>query len=180
MRKAISVSAGCLVAAVLTHGLVSSGKNLTGADQLPFFSYRGFFTHVIFGIWRLWTLAHASASVSILHARETDLEPFGRFLAIAVLAGFPLIGFAVAAFTCRQRISWQWLLAFAIGTVLALWDVVPAIPNTYSWAPRHIHVRNAFTAAGFSGDFADAGRAVVVMLLLLWSAGVIGIRKLPG
>lgn len=177
MRKSISVTAGCLVAAVLTHGLVSSGVNLTGADRLSFFTYRGFFTHVIFGFWRLWALVRGSTSDSILHARPDELEPFGRFLAITVLLTFPLIGFAVSAFSSRQRICWQWLCPLAIATILALWDVLIPI---HVYELRHITLRQPFVSLGIGVEFAEASRAIVVTLLMLWSVGGLQPRKLQG
>jgi hypothetical protein len=167
VRKTISIVGGCLVAAALTHGFVSSGVNMTGSE--PFFTYRGFFSHVIFAAWRLWTQAHGIAPVSLLHGRPEDLGAFGRFLAFALLLISPLIGFGVAALSCRQRRSWHWLRPLAIATVLALWDAVI----------RHPAMTDAFRAAGFSVPLAESGRGVVVTLLTLWSAGVMRFRKSP-
>ena len=106
MRKIIPITAGGLVAAVLTHGIVSSGLNLTGVERLLLYTYRGFFSHVIFAIWRLLALAHGLASISILNAPVKDLELFGRFFAFFCLFTFPLIGLALSASLSSQRISW--------------------------------------------------------------------------
>lgn len=170
MRKTISIGAGSLVAAVLTHGFVSSGLDLTGAERLSFFTYRGFFSHGIFGFWRLWTLAHGDASTTMLNGRAHGIDTFGRLFAVAVLLIRPLIGFVLSAFSSHQRISWRWLRPLAIVTVLTFWDVL--IPD--------LAMRKAFLATGLSEPYSESGRAILVTLLLLWSAGVIRFRRSPG
>ena len=176
MRKAISITSGCLVAAVLTHGFVSSGTNLDNLE-LPFFTYRGFFTAAILGAWRLWTQAHGSPSINFQNAHEHGIETFGRLLAIALLLTLPLAGFAVSAISSRERISWQWLRPLAIATILAFWDVL--IP-VHFYELRHVTTRQIFIAAGLPEEFAEAGRAVVVTLLLLWSVGVLRVQRSRG
>jgi len=151
MRKAVALTTGCLLAAVATHGTVYSGTHLDG--PLPISTYQGFFQHIVLAIWRLWNQAHGWEA-GLGHA-----DDFGRLLAPAVFFVCPVLGFLAFSFVSRTSIGWHWWRPLAIAIAFA--------------TPLQQAIRHPFLLLGLNEPLAEAARAAVVFVLMLWSIGAI-------
>ena len=153
----IAVSSGGAVSAVLTHGFVYSGMRLAGA-QSPW-SYEGLFQHAILSMWSIWNYLHGWPPP------RSHVEEFGRFcMAPFVFFICPMFAFGVFALASRQKITRGWWKPLAIviaGAVLAV-----SFPNP-------------LRSVGLSVPLAEAGRAIIVFLLMVGSTGSLPQLRLP-
>jgi hypothetical protein len=150
MRRSISIGTGTAVAAVLTHGMVSSGMNLN--EPLPISTYQGFFQRVLLATERLWSYAHGWQPMS-------HIDEFGRFYAHTVHLICPLIGFALFWIVSRHKVgiqSWR-----PIGIALLL-----TVPPTFS-----------DLAPDYAIPWVEVVRTLLIVLLMVWSVGAIRISK---
>uniref|UniRef100_Q01Y71 Uncharacterized protein n=1 Tax=Solibacter usitatus (strain Ellin6076) TaxID=234267 RepID=Q01Y71_SOLUE len=130
------------VAAVLTHGMVSSAMNFH--EPLPVSTYQGFFQYLLLATERLWSYAHGWQPMS--HIRD-----FGHFYAPVVHLICPLIGFALfwtmsrhpagikfwkplvisLLFTIPPCVSDPWFEAARtiLVTILMVWSVRHTLPD---------------------------------------------------
>jgi len=154
MRGSISIGTGAAVAAVLTHGMVSSGLNLN--EPLPVSTYQGFFQHVLLAMERLWSYAHAWQPMS-------HIDAFGHFYAHAVRLICPLIGFSLFWMVSRRKVGSEFwkpigialLLTFPLGSIAFV--PIQALGLGYPWS--------------------EMVRTLVVVLSMVWSVGAIRISK---
>ena len=151
MSKRISIALASAFAAVLTHGAVSSGMHFESSKLMPPYTYQGFFARALTSIWRLWGYAHGWMPMS-------HVEEFGRFYASLVLLTCPLIGFGVFWFVSRQEAGRQFWKPLAVAIAFA--------------TPVQQFMRQGFLALGMDEPAAEATRAVVVLLLMIFSIGL--------
>jgi hypothetical protein len=150
MRRSISIGTSAAVAAVFTHGVVSSAVNLNEAS--PVSTYQGFFQYVLLATERLWSYAHGWQPMSHIH-------DFGRFYAPAVQLICPLIGFLLFWILSRHKVGinlWKplaiaWLPAMPLGYI----DLVP----------------------GYVLPWVEVARTLLIVLVMVWSVGAIGIFR---
>jgi hypothetical protein len=91
----------------------------------------------------------------------SHVDEFGRFYAYLVFLICPLIGFGIFWLGSEQRIGSQLWKPMAIAVVFA--------------TPLQELLRQSFRTVGLSEPMAEAGRATVVLLLMIWSVGAIRI-----
>lgn len=89
------------------------------------------------------------------HTRMSHVEEFGGFYAYLVLLTCPLIGFAVFWVVSRPEVGWQFWKPFAVAIAFA--------------PPAQQFMRHGFLALGMDEPAAEAARAVVVLLLIIFS-----------
>jgi uncharacterized membrane protein len=155
MRKAVSITGGSLVAAVLTHGLVYSGMRLDG--PLSPLSYRGMFQDAVLTIWNAWNFLHGWP------IGRNHVEEFGRHcLAPFVLFVCPMIGFVLFTVIAKQKVGWQWWKPATIAAVLTAVSML---------------VQNPLRLLGVDLALAETARAVFVFILMVWSVGGIPLPK---
>lgn len=152
MRKSWSIGTSAAVAAVFTHGVVSSAVNFN--PSLPVSTYQGFFRHILVATERLWSYAHGWPPMS--HIRD-----FGSFYAPVVQLTCPLIGFALFWILSRHKVGIKVWKSLAIALLLT-------IPPTISTL-----------APGYATPWVEAARTILVVLLMVWSVGAIRISN-PG
>ena len=150
MDRARSIGTGAAVAAVFTHGMVFSGMYLN--ELLPISTYQGFFQRMLFATERLWSYAHGWQPMS--HIRD-----FGSFYAQTVHLICPLIGFALFWIVSRHKVGIKVWKPLAIVILLT-------IPPSFSTL-----------APGYATPWAEAARTFLIVLLMVWSVGAIGISR---
>jgi hypothetical protein len=158
MRKSIAIGSGSVLTAVTTHGIVSSGMDL--GKPLPPWTYEGFFQHVILGVGRLWSYAHGWTGPGDLSAltHMGNLDDFGRFLAHAVFLVCPLLGFLAFSLVSRARVTWQWWKPLAIAVVFT--------------TPLQRIIHDPLRSVGLNEPLAEAARATMVFVLMVWIGAV--------
>jgi hypothetical protein len=150
MNIARSIGAGAAVAAIFTHGVVSSAVNLT--ETLPVSAYQGFFRHILLATERLWSYAHGWQPMSHIH-------DFGRFYAPVVQLICPLIGFALFWILSRHKLSIDVLKPVALALVLA-------IPSSFIDG-----------VPGYALPWVEVARTLLVVGFMVSSVGAIRISK---
>jgi len=153
MRRSWSIATSAVVAAFLTHGMVLSAMCFN--DSVSVSAYQRFFRHVALATEWLWSFAHGWTPMS--HIRD-----FGRFYAPVVQLTCPLIGFALFCILSRHRVGFNFWKPMAIALLLA-------IPSGYT----------ALVPASAT-PWVEAARAILVVLLMVWSVGAIRISIRPG
>lgn len=161
MKK--SLGAGMALAAVATHGLVSSAMDMSNLQ--PVWTYHGFFQQIVLSTWRLWIEAHGwKGSGDLVGMNHSiHLDDFGQFYAPAVFLVCPLLGFWVFSLAAHARADWHWWKPMAIAVAFA--------------TPQQQVIRNPLLSVGLSEPVADVVRAIVVVALMAWSVGAV---RMPG
>lgn len=96
MRTSISIGISGALAAVFTHGLVSSAMYFD--QDLPPVTYQGFFQQILLATERLWSHAHGWPPLS-------HIQDFGHFYAPVVQLVGPLVGFALFWIMSRHKVG---------------------------------------------------------------------------
>ena len=97
MRTSISIAISGALAAVFTHGLVSSAMYFK-EEPLPIAAYQGFFQQILLATERLWSRAHGWQPLS-------HIQDFGHFYAPLVQLVGPLVGFALFWIMSRHKVG---------------------------------------------------------------------------
>ncbi|MGA3017540.1 MAG: hypothetical protein ABSF62_10515 [Bryobacteraceae bacterium] len=153
MRRSISIGTSAAVAAVFTHGMVFSGMNLNG--PLPISTYQGFFQHMLLTTERLWSHAHGWQPMC-------HIDDFGRFYAQTVHLICPLIGFALFWIISRHKVGINFWKPMAIALLLSIPPGFIALAPLYAWVSK---------------TWVEVARTLLIVSLMLWSAGAIRISK---
>jgi hypothetical protein len=171
MANRVSIALALLLAALLTHGIVYSVESgrMESSLRMPVGTYQGFFAGVLVKTWNTWSRAHGLEPMSILSASmETHsvngirrVEQFSRFYSRSVFLICPLLGFGLFWLASRRKIGLQ------------VWKPL-AIAILFSTPLQALISDVVFRSLGVSRPMAEAGRAMVVLLLMMWSIG--GIR----
>jgi hypothetical protein len=151
MRRSGSLGTSAAAAAVITHGMVFSAVNLN--EHLPISTYRGFFQYMLLATERLWSYAHGWQPMS--HIRD-----FGHFYAPTIQLICPLIGFALFWILSRHNVGIEVWKPLAI-------VLLPAIAPGFS-----------DLAPGYAIPWVEVARTILIVLLMVWSVGAIGISNL--
>ncbi|MGO9257286.1 MAG: hypothetical protein ACLQU1_13415 [Bryobacteraceae bacterium] len=143
MDRARSIGTSAAVAAVFTHGMVSSAVNLN--EPLPISTYQGFFRHMLFATERLWSYAHGWQPMS--HIAE-----FGLFYALTVRLVCPLIGFALFRITSGHKVGIDFWKPMAIASLPL------TAPSSY-----------IALVPGYAVPWVEVARTILIVLLMVWS-----------
>jgi hypothetical protein len=139
--------------AVLTHGIVYSSIHLLYSSVMLPSTYQGLFAKLCIVTWGAWAHVHGFTPIS-------RMNDFGRFYYRLLTLACPLLGFGMFWLGSRHKIGGQLWKPLAIAIV---------------FIPLAGLISGCFTLIGLSGPAAQAARAVVVLLLMIWSVGAIRI-----
>jgi hypothetical protein len=143
MRTSISIGISGALAAVFTHGLVSSAMYFD--QDLPPVTYQGFFQQILLATERLWSHAHGWQPLS--HIRD-----FGHFYAPVVQLVGPLVGFALFWITSRHKVGIDFWKPVGIALLMG-------IPPLFNF--------------GSAEPWVQAFRTVVIVMFMVWSVGAV-------
>jgi hypothetical protein len=168
MTNRVSILLALLLAAVLTHGIVYSVESgrMQSSLRMPVATYQGFFAGVLVKTWNAWSKVQGLEPMSILTASMESqsvngirrVEQFSRFYSRSVFLICPLLGFGLFWLGTRQKIGLQ------------VWKPL-AIAILFSTPLGALISDVVFRSLGMSKPLAEAGRAMVVLLLMMWSIG---------
>jgi hypothetical protein len=150
MDRSRSIGTSAAMAAALTHGLVFSAVNFN--EPLPISMYHGLFRHLLLAAERLWSYFHGWQPMSHIH-------DFGRFYAPTVQLICPLIGFVLFWIISRHKLGTDIWKPVAIALLLT-------IPSGY-----------IDLVPGYALPWVEMARTILIVLLMVWSAGAIKISR---
>jgi hypothetical protein len=155
MARRTSIVLALAFTAVLTHGIVYSSIHLLNSSVMLPSTYQGGFAKLCIATWGAWAHVYGFTPMS-------RMNDFGRFYYRFLTLACPLLGFGMFWLGSRHKIGGQLWKPLAIAIVF-----IP-LGGLFS---------GGFTVIGLSRPAAEAARAVVVLLLMIWSVGAIQISR---
>jgi len=144
VRKIATMSAGAVLAAVLTHGMITGSQNLS--YRAPFLSYAGVFQHAVYGMNNAWSTVHGWPSLRDCEASErsagnrlgaVEISPvcrqariweFARFYHLLLHLICPLAGFLLFVLLFPQRMGARAVRPLAIAVLYtSLYLAIPPV-----------------------------------------------------